>query len=67
MKPEALLKELERISAELDNPDADDTAGRLSALRYEVLPQLLVSERLTVLKSLRKFCQKDMQLELTQL
>lgn len=64
MTPQDLLTKMEYLCAELDNPDADDTAGRLSALRYDVLPQLLASERQTVLKSLRQFCQKDTQLEL---
>lgn len=67
MDPQSLLSQLECLCAELDSPTADDTAGRLSALRYEVLPAFLVNERLTVLKSLRQYCQKDTQLELNTL
>lgn len=33
MNPQSLLSQLEYLCAELDSPKADDTAGRLSALR----------------------------------
>lgn len=64
MKPEAILKELERICAELDNPNASNIAGRLESMRYETLPQLLCTNRLIILKALKQLCQKDTQLEL---
>jgi hypothetical protein len=37
MTPDALLTELERICAIIDNPDSDNTAGRVDALQYETL------------------------------
>jgi hypothetical protein len=64
MTPESLLKEVQRICDLLDDPHADNTAGRVEAHRYDVLPQLLVSNRHIVLKALKQLCQKDTQLEL---
>lgn len=64
MTPETLLKEVQRICDLIDDPNADNTAGRIEAHRYEVLPQLLVANRHTVLKALLRYCQTDVQLEL---
>jgi len=55
MTPADLLTELERICTIIDNPDSDNTAGRVEALQYDVLPNLLRSERHTILKSLRAY------------
>lgn len=59
-----LLSELERLSAMLDNPDSDNTAGRVDAIQYDVLPQLLSRNRHLILKALQQACKTDQQLEL---
>lgn len=64
MKPDELLTELERLSTILDDPNADNTAGRVEAIQYDVLPQLLSRNRETIVKALRRYCQTDVQLEL---
>lgn len=55
MSPESLLQELERLSAILDYENADNTAGRVEILKYDVLPDLLRSNRHTILKALRAY------------
>jgi hypothetical protein len=67
MTPEALLKEVQRICTMIDNPNEDNTAGRVEIHRYDVLPQLLVANRHIVLKALKQLCQKDTQIELNVL
>jgi hypothetical protein len=39
-----LLTSITRLTDIINDPNTDDTAGRKSALRYEVLPKLLVDE-----------------------
>jgi hypothetical protein len=53
MNPYSLITELESICQELSNPEADNTAGRLSAMRYETLPALLVNHKEVILKALK--------------
>lgn len=53
MKATELLAELERLNAILDDPNADNTAGRVEAIQYDVLPTLMRQERHLILQALR--------------
>jgi hypothetical protein len=53
MKATELLAELERLNAILDDPNADNTAGRVESIQYDVLPTLMRQERHLILKALR--------------
>jgi len=48
-----LHAEVQRLIDIIDNPESDNTAGRVELLKYDILPKLLVSERLLVLKGLK--------------
>jgi len=53
MKATELLAELERINAILDDENADNTAGRVELIQYDVLPTLMRQERHLILQALR--------------
>lgn len=40
----------------INDPAADNTAGRVDALKYDVLPNLLKSEAMLIIKALRVYC-----------
>lgn len=53
MKATELLAELERLNAILDDENADNTAGRVELIQYDVLPTLMRQERHLMLQALR--------------
>jgi hypothetical protein len=55
MKAKELLAELERLNAILDDPNADNTAGRVETIQYDILPTLMRQERHLILQALRAY------------
>lgn len=52
----ALLVELERITGSINDPQYPDIAGRKSALKYDVLPNLLKDNVNLIKQALREYC-----------
>lgn len=68
MTPSALLAELTRLTGIINDPESDNKpenlGGRVEALRYEVLPKLLVDNVNVITAALREKVQREEQKEL---
>lgn len=66
MTASALLTSITRLTDIINDPKADNMAGRKEALRYEVLPKLLVDEVDIIVKALREQVKREEQPSLFQ-
>jgi hypothetical protein len=59
MTPSTLLTRITHLTDIINDPKADNTAGRKEALRYEVLPKLLVDNVSLITAALREKVQRE--------
>jgi hypothetical protein len=59
MTPSTLLTRITHLTDIINDPKADNAAGRKEALRYEVLPKLLVDNVSLITAALREKVQRE--------
>jgi transketolase len=61
MTPSTLLTRITDLTDIINDPQADNTAGRKEALRYEVLPKLLVDNLNLITTALKEKVEREEQ------
>jgi hypothetical protein len=64
MTPTTLLARITGLTDIINDPKADNTAGRKETLRYEVLPKLLVDNLNLITAALKEKVEREEQKEL---